>query len=136
MSEVCACGQAPKFIFPCSGGSNTGELADRIARELDRTTDGKMYCLAGIGGNVSGIVESTKAAEKILVIDGCSVDCAKKTLEQRGFSSFVHVRITDLGVEKYKTMVAPDLVHSLTERIRALADLGSVKKSNGGSSCG
>lgn len=124
MSEVCACGRAPKFIFPCSGGSNTGELSDRVARELNRTTDGKMYCLAGIGGNVSGIVESTKSADKIVVIDGCAVDCAKKTLEQRGFTSFVHVRITDLGVEKGKTKVTPELIASLTDRIRTMAELG------------
>lgn len=132
----CCCGDGAIFIFPCSGGSNTGELSDRIARELDRTTDGKMYCLAGIGGNVSGIVESTKSADKIVVIDGCPVDCAKKTLEQKGFISFVHARVTDLGVEKYKTTVTPELVRSLTDRVRSLAALSSSEKSKGGVCCG
>lgn len=38
-------------------------------------------CLAGIGGHVSGIVESARAADRIVVVDGCHVKCGKKTLD-------------------------------------------------------
>ena len=96
----CACSIAPKLIFPCSGGSDVGAITDQAARKLTREGAGKMYCLAGIGGRVSGIMETTKAVETILVIDGCPQDCARKTLEQAGFSNFTHLRLSNIGMEK------------------------------------
>ena len=45
---------------------------------------GKMYCLAGIGGRVEGIMANTKAAARVLVIDGCDQECARKTMELAG----------------------------------------------------
>ena len=99
----CGCGGTVKLIFPCSGASDTGEIADRAARNLSTEGTGRMYCLAGIGGRISGILATTRAACRVLAIDGCPVDCAKKTLEEAGFSGFRHLRITDLGMEKGET---------------------------------
>lgn len=59
-----------------------------------------MYCLAGIGGQVSGIVKTTEAAPKILAIDGCPLNCAKHSLEQAGIRAFEHLRLADLGLRK------------------------------------
>ena len=101
MSEnKCSCSSDPKLIFPCSGASNVGEIADHAARQLTSDGVGRMYCLAGIGGRVSGIIASTESAGKILAIDGCPSDCAKNTLLQAGFNEFDHVRVTDLGLIK------------------------------------
>ena len=69
-SKDCACSAAPKLIFSCSGAADVGEVADRAARELTRKGEGKMFCLAGIGGRVSGIMATTQAAARILAIDG------------------------------------------------------------------
>ena len=49
-----------------------GAIADQTARKLTEEGMGKMFCLAGIGGRVSGIMKSTEAASIILVIDGAS----------------------------------------------------------------
>jgi len=67
MSEqnVCACGAAPKLIFACSGAADVGAVADQAARKLTRNGAGKMFCLAGIGGRVSGIMATTAAASKV-----------------------------------------------------------------------
>lgn len=99
----CACNAAPKLIFACSGAADVGAVADQAARKLTRDGAGKMFCLAGIGGRVSGIVESTKSAAAILAIDGCKLDCAKNCLEQAGFADFHHLRLSDLGMEKGQT---------------------------------
>ena len=96
----CSCSSAPKLIFPCSGASDVGGLADRAARQMTLDQKGKMYCLAGIGGRVNTIMETTKAAGKILVIDGCPQECARKTLEQAGFTGFQHLKLFDLGLHK------------------------------------
>ncbi len=86
----CECSSAPTLLFPCSGGSDVGALSDQTARQLTAAGTAKMYCLAGIGGRVSGILASTQSADKIVAIDGCPLNCAKATLEQAGFSDFAH----------------------------------------------
>ncbi|MCX7045370.1 MAG: putative zinc-binding protein [Candidatus Sumerlaeota bacterium] len=101
--NACLCSGGPKLIFPCSGAADVGAVADQAARKLTREGAGKMYCLAGIGGRVSGIVETTKSASKILAIDGCPVNCVKNTLEQAGFAAYEHLRLADLGMAKGKT---------------------------------
>ena len=102
-SKDCACSQAPAFIFACSGAADVGEVADQAARRLSASGQAKMFCLAGIGGRVSGILKSTEAASKILVIDGCSLDCARHTLEEAGFREFAHVSLGTIGMPKGAT---------------------------------
>ena len=98
--DKCLCEPTEILIFPCSGGFNVGQIANEAAKDLTTLGHGKMYCLAGIGGHVSGLVESTKAAKKIVAIDGCPVACARKTLEHAGFKVDVHVVVTELGIQK------------------------------------
>jgi uncharacterized metal-binding protein len=98
--EKCLCKPTEILIFPCSGGSNVGQIANEAGKGLTTLGKGKMYCLAGIGWPVSNLIESTKAAKKIVAIDGCPVICAKKTLEHAGFNVDVHVVVTELGIEK------------------------------------
>lgn len=116
----CACGEAPKFVFSCSGGSDVGEIADRSARKLSAGGAGKMYCLAGVGGHVDGIMRNTESAGKILAIDGCPVDCAKKILEHAGITGFAHIRITDLGMEKGKSPATDERISVVAEQGKAL----------------
>lgn len=99
----CACSTAPTLIFPCSGGSDCGAVSDQAARKLTKDGVGKMYCLAGLGGNVAPIIANAKAAGKVLAIDGCNLDCAKKTLERVGIAVTAHLRMSDMGMEKGKT---------------------------------
>jgi uncharacterized metal-binding protein len=105
------------LIFSCSGGADVGYLSDAAARQIMKDGNGKMFCLAGIGAEVEGILKTTTDAENILVIDGCSVDCAKKTMELAGFQNFKQLRVTTLGYEKGKTAVDED-------SIRKVADYG------------
>jgi uncharacterized metal-binding protein len=108
--DECSCNTAPKLIFSCSGAADVGAVADQAARLLTRQGKGRMYCLAGIGGDVPGIIESTKSASKILAIDGCPIDCARKTLEGAGFAAFEHLRLSDLGMKKGSTPIDEDVV--------------------------
>jgi uncharacterized metal-binding protein len=114
----CSCQSAPKLIFPCSGASDVGGLADRAARQMTLDQTGKMYCLAGIGGRVKGILETTRAAAKILAIDGCPQECARKTLEQAGFTGFQHLTLASMGLQKGSSPVTDD-------RIRLVANKGA-----------
>jgi len=100
---TCACSAAPKLIFACSGAADVGALADHVARKLSRDGAGNMFCLAGIGGRVSGIMKSTEAAAKILAIDGCSLSCTRECLKNAGFSNFEHIQLADLEMKKGAT---------------------------------
>jgi uncharacterized metal-binding protein len=107
----CSCSSTgPKIIFACSGCADVGELADQAARKLSRDGAGKMFCLAGIGGRVSGIVKATEAAQSILAIDGCTLDCTRKTLELAGFTKITHLRLSDFGFEKGTTEVSASAI--------------------------
>lgn len=120
MACRCACDQAPVLVFACSGSNDVGELADRAARKLDNSGVGKMYCLAGIGGRISGIVKSTEGAVALLVIDGCSLHCAGSCLEQAGFNDYHHVRIAELGFIKGSTDVSDENINKVTAEGRLL----------------
>ena len=114
--ESCACSAAPKLVFSCSGAADVGELADQAARKLTRDGAGNMFCLAGIGGRISGIMKSTEAASGILAIDGCPLNCAKNCLEQAGFSEFGHLQLGDLGFKKGKSSVRDESVSKVAAK--------------------
>ena len=106
----CGCSGGSTLIFACSGAADVGQLADLAARRLTAEGAGKMFCLAGIGGQVRGIVETTRAASAVLAIDGCPLDCARLTLEQAGFDGVAHLRLTDLGIEKGRSPATPEQI--------------------------
>jgi len=112
------------LIFPYSGGSNVGQIANESAKDMTTLGHGKMYCLAGIGGHVSSLVESTKAAKKIVAIDGCPVACARKVLEHAGFKVDVHVVVTELEIQKVLGfMMDVGEINKVVEKIKGeLAD--------------
>ncbi|MBF0363381.1 MAG: putative zinc-binding protein [Oligoflexia bacterium] len=112
----CSCDSEITVIFPCSGSADVGELSDRLARKLTKKGRGQMSCLAGIGGNVSGMVQAAKSADKILVIDGCPVNCAKKTLEQKKIKKLTHFVVTDNGFTKGKSKVSAGSINTLLKR--------------------
>ncbi len=101
MEEKCLCEPNEIIIFSCAGSSNVGQIANQAAIKLAQGGVGRYFCLAGIGGHVSGMIESTKAGKMIIAIDGCPVACAKKTLEHAGFQIQEYVQTADLlGIEK------------------------------------
>jgi len=114
----CSCSSAPKFIFPCSGASDVGGLSDQAGRQMTVDGTGKMYCLAGIGGRVEGIMTNTRGAARVLVIDGCPQECARKTMELAGFKDFQHLKLAEMGFKKGETPLTP-------ARIREVADKGA-----------
>ncbi len=74
--------------------------------------------LAGIGGRISGIMKSTEVAASILAIDGCALDCTRKSLEEAGFTRVNHLRLTDLGFEKGDTEINPDSISQVVNKAK------------------
>jgi uncharacterized metal-binding protein len=114
----CSCNSASKFVFPCSGASDVGGLSDQAARQMTLDGTRKMYCLAGIGGRVDAIMANTRAAARLLVIDGCPQECARKTMELAGFKDYQHLKLAEMGFKKGEAPLTP-------ARIREVAAKGS-----------
>jgi uncharacterized metal-binding protein len=104
----------PSLIFTCSGAADVGEIADRAGRKLHKDNAGRMWCLAGIGAGLGNFIEATKTAPRVLVIDGCPVDCGKKMMEKSGITRFAHLRVTDQGFEKGKSPVTDLAIEKLS----------------------
>ena len=80
-----------------------------------------MFCLAGLGAEIPGMIETAKAADLNLVIDGCPVDCAKKVFDKVGLKNYTQIKVTDLGIEKAKGVpVKPEQVDKVVARARGL----------------
>lgn len=116
----CQCTTAPSLIFACSGAADVGETADRAARLLTKEGIGKMYCLAGLGGQVPTILANTVKAQSVLAIDGCPMDCAKQTLKAAGITSFQHLKLQELGLIKGRCPATEANVHTVFSRAKEL----------------
>ncbi len=104
----CCCTADNTTVMACSGGSNVGQMTNELAKRLDQAGLAKFFCMAGVGGQVSGIIESCKSVGKLLVIDGCSVACAKKMMDLAGLQDYEYLVITDLGIEKKHVFDLPE----------------------------
>ena len=88
-------------VYACSGCSSAAQMTNRIAVRLDREQRAEMSCIAGVGGRVKALVRTAKSARKILVLDGCPLHCASKTLEQFDIEISAHLDLSTLGVKKH-----------------------------------
>jgi uncharacterized metal-binding protein len=100
----------PVIVYACSGCSDAGELADRIARRLSREGAAQMSCLAGIGGRVKPLVNKAASAGRILAIDGCPLNCTRHTLELAGFKNFEHLELHKLRMRKNSCPVTDERI--------------------------
>lgn len=114
----CCCSVDTAVTLACSGGSNVGQITNEVARCLWSEGLVNFFCLAGVGGHVSGMVASVEGSDKVLVLDGCPVGCARKCMEAAGLSEYEYLMVTDLGIAKEKTF---DLAEADVARVAAEA---------------
>jgi len=130
MVEECTCKAEEITILPCSGGSNCGQIANQAAVNLDTLGVGRIYCLAGIGAHINGMIESVRGAKRIVALDGCQVACAKKTIEHAGLKVTDWICVTDEGISKSHNLLLEQAdIEFITQRTRELLSktLGATK---------
>jgi len=121
MANDCCAPNGNIMILACSGGSNVGQLSNQAAVELTREGFGKMFCLAGIGGQLSGFVQSAKDVPQMMAIDGCPVGCAKAILEQANVPLENYIVVTELGIEKNKDFnLKPEDIQAVRNAVKAV----------------
>jgi len=93
------------IIFSCYGGlSNTGITSALSCLEavkelgLEKVAIG---CLAALPLGVKPVVGKTRAAKKVITVDGCPFECSRKTAENAGFKLTRSIVLTrDIGMKK------------------------------------
>jgi len=117
-SSSCACGGSVTLLVPCSGAADTGEIADRAARKFAQGGCAGMFCLAGVGAKLSGFIASAKGADRLLVVDGCNLECARKTLAEKGITeNIIHLRVSDLGFMKGKSPATVERIDAVVAEL-------------------
>lgn len=92
------------WIFQCSGSSNVGQAANEACKLLYWEEKAKIGCIAAIGAHIEGFVAPNRSGRKVICIDGCSNNCALKTLEQAGIRPAVCLMVTEMGIKKNMDM--------------------------------
>ncbi len=137
MTKNSCAGSGDVMLLACSGASNVGQLANQAALELTQEGLGKMFCLAGVGGKLSGFVKSAKEAPALVVMDGCEVGCAKAIFQEAGLPLRGYLVLTDLGIAKNKNFILKkDELDQVKEAARKAADgQGQVGIPHAGACC-
>lgn len=110
------CGAKKTLIFACSGAADVGALSDRVARKLAKDGKGNMYCMAAVGANIPEKIAPVKTATHTVTIDGCSAFCAKKVLENAGFTPTSY-NLEDFGFQKGKTEINDAAINEAVGRL-------------------
>jgi uncharacterized metal-binding protein len=115
----CACKGEEVVLLPCSGGSNCGQIANQVAVKLTEEGVGKIYCLAGIGAHIQGMIETARSAKRIVALDGCQVACARKAIEHAGLVVTDWVCVTEEGIAKNHDFdLPPEHIAVIAQRTR------------------
>ncbi len=123
-SSSCSCAgksgnesQKNVLLYACSGGANVAEASDKACRQLMSEGMGSMFCLAGLGAGIEGMIQQASNADLNVVIDGCPMDCAKKIFDKLELTNVHFIRATDLGLEK-----KPKGTRSTDEEVSAIVN--------------
>ncbi len=104
------------IVFACSGCSNAGQLAGRVALELDRRGIAEMSCLAGVGAAKPLFLNKLKDRQ-VWVVDGCPINCSLGVFDQVHEQADVHIRLHDLGIKKNAAQPEEESFEQLMEGV-------------------
>ncbi len=78
--------------------SNTGYLAGMAAMEAVKQVglgQAAIACLAGVPPGVPTVMNRLRSAERVVAIDGCATDCARKVAEAAGLTLTRSITLAD-----------------------------------------
>jgi uncharacterized metal-binding protein len=92
-------------LFVCFGGmSNVGTLTGLAGLEaVKQAGPGKaaIFCLGGLPTQAPSVIEKTTNVGRIVVVDGCPLNCARKIVDQAGFHADAAINlVNDCGIKK------------------------------------
>ena len=92
-------------LFVCFGGmSNVGTLTGLAAlqavKEVGPDKAG-IFCLGGLPTGAPNVLDKAIKVKRIITVDGCTLNCARKIAEGAGFTPTVAINLVqDCGIQK------------------------------------
>ena len=98
-------------------------IPTEFARMLDDKGEANMVCLAKVAIGDQNLINKLKSMhdKKIIVLDGCPINCSEKILGKEGIANITHINITSFGIEKGKTPVTIEKIREIVEKIEKIA---------------
>jgi uncharacterized metal-binding protein len=117
-------------LFVCFGGmSNVGTLTGLAGLEAVKQLEpGKagIFCLGGLPTQSQSVLDKTNAARRIITVDGCPLNCARKIVEQAGYTPYKTINLVeDCGIKKGSPQAYGD--EEMQVAVKAIVD--AVKSS-------
>lgn len=115
-------------VVSCSGASNTGKYSDVVARQLMQSGQAKMLCLARFSIDKQFAEKSKTEINKLVVLDGCPINCAELIMKQAGIVNFIHPNtiIAISIVSGFLMMIRFEAIFPLVRIAYTLFDLSIV----------
>jgi len=84
------------IILACGGAANVGLIGYMAAVELTKEGKARMCCITPVGAKIPYYVDIMKRAKKLVVVNGCQNQCARKVVEQVGVDVDYNLVVSDL----------------------------------------
>lgn len=81
-------------------GVLTGLAGLQAVRQVEPGQAG-IFCLGGLPTQSPTVLDKTRAVKRIVTVDGCPLNCARKIVEQAGFTPARRINLVeDCGIKK------------------------------------
>lgn len=106
------------LIYCCTGCSNTAQMANYVALQLDKRGVAEMSGSAGVAAGIPSLLKIARSGRPVIVLDGCPIACAKKSLAQHNITPDDYIQLSSYGVKKrYHTEVDLDKAEMIIARL-------------------
>jgi len=102
MTKITPAETVKPLVYSCSGCSDVAQLCNHLAIQLDRKGIAEMSCIAGVGGNVPGLVKTAQSGRPLIALDGCPMHCVKSCLQRHDVVATLHINLREFGFKKRK----------------------------------
>lgn len=93
------------IILACDGASSVGQVGHEVAVKLTKEVEGaRMCCITAVASGSKLHVGIAKKARKLIVINGCQLQCASKVVRKNGNEPDYEIVIAKEGVDKLPTL--------------------------------
>jgi len=117
------------IILACDGASSVGQIGHEVAVKLtkENSDSARMCCITAVGANSKVHVDIAKKARRLIIINGCQMECASKVVKNTGINPDYEITVAKEGVKKLPSLNFDDKdVEKISDKI--IKDLSRIKK--------
>jgi len=93
------------IILACDGASSVGQVGHEVAVKLTKEVEGaRMCCITAVGAGSQTHINIARKARKLIIINGCPLECASKVVRNIGIEPSYEITISKEGVDKVPTL--------------------------------